>query len=248
MSLRKTIKALLPSPMVEAIRRYRTVDSYKRFRDPSAETVFSKVYASGIWGNSNDPEQPFFSGTGSHDQRIVQPYIEAMQAFLSTMAERPDVVDLGCGDFFVGCGIRNLCNKYVACDVVPALIAFNRKQYKALDVDFRVLDITNDALPKADIAIIRQVFQHLSNEQILQALPRILSTYKYIILTEHWPAREGFEPNVDKPAGPDIRLGIDSGIVLTRPPFSIPFIEQRTICQVEESGSLIVTTVFRLKA
>jgi len=96
-----------------------------------------------------------------------------------------------------------------------------------LDVDFRVLDITNDALPKADVAIIRQVLQHLSNEQILQALPRILSAYKYVILTEHLPAREGFEPNVDKPAGPDIRLGIDSGIVLRRPPFNIPFLEQK---------------------
>jgi hypothetical protein len=143
---------------------------------------------------------------------------------------RPNVVDLGCGDFHIGAQIRGLCGAYAACDIV----------------DFSVIDLTTDILPGGDIVFIRQVLQHLSNDQIIKALPRIASTYKYLILTEHLPAAKTFIANLDKPTGPDNRLGQNSGIVLTKPPFNLAVKEEKVICETMEGGGVIRTWLYRL--
>jgi hypothetical protein len=67
--------------------------------------------------------------------------------------------------------MRHYCGKYTACDVVPALISRNQIEFSHLNVDFRCLDITHDDLPGADVAVLRQVLQHLSNAQILKIVP-----------------------------------------------------------------------------
>jgi SAM-dependent methyltransferase len=237
------IKAILPKPLVEAIGNYRTKKVLEEYRSLSTQEAFTRIYEKGLWGKSGDSLQPFFSGLGSHDQTIVSTYIKSVQVFLSTFAEKPNVVDLGCGDFFVGSKIRPLCGNYIACDIVPKLIEFNKEKYKALSVDFRVLDLTSDELPNGDIVIVRQVLQHLSNEQILCGLPKISSKYKYLILTEHLPAVKDFEHNLDKPAGPDIRASIASGIVLTSPPFNLKPKSERELCQADAAGEIIPTII-----
>lgn len=246
MSIKQAIKAILPKPVVKAIGHYRARDSLKEYRNLPPQQVFSQIYENGAWGKSDDPSQPFFSGSGSHDKTIVSTYIDAIQNFLPAFAEKPDVIDLGCGDFFIGSKIRQLCGNYIACDIVPKLIDFNREKYKALNVDFRVLDLTSDELPTGDIVFIRQVLQHLSNEQILRALPKISSKYKYLVLTEHWPATQDFKHNIDKPAGPDIRTYIESGIVLTSPPFNLRPKNERKLCQVNDPDGIITTMVYQL--
>ena len=79
--------------------------------------------------------------------------------------------------------IRANCSNYVACDVVPDLIARNKQVFKELNVDFRVLDMSGEALPDGDIVFIRQVLQHLSNEHIGNVVNKIYQ-FKYLILTE----------------------------------------------------------------
>lgn len=115
-----------------------------------------------------------------------------------------------------------------------------------MNVDFQILDITKDELPNGDIVFIRQVLQHLSNEQISIVLPKILSKYKYMVLTEHLPSSEKFIHNIDKKAGPDIRLDFNSGLVLTSAPFDIKIKEERCLCEVEEIGGIIKTILYRL--
>jgi len=80
------------------------------------------------------------------------------------------------------------------------------------------LDITNDALPAADLCLVRQVFQHLSNAQILSALDK-LSPYPLALISEHVP-RKPRVFNLDKSQGPHIRASYGSGLYLDRPPFS----------------------------
>lgn len=245
-SIKETLKALLPPPLAKVIRKVRTRDNFREYRGLPTQEVFSKIYESAIWGKSDDPSQPFYSGSGSHDDVVVSAYLNAIQDFLQTFDRKPNVVDLGCGDFFVGSKIRPLCEKYVACDIVPKLVEFNRKKFEALDVDFRVLDLTTDELPDGDVVFVRQVFQHLSNRQISKVLPEIASRYKYFVLTEHLPGKPEFEHNLDKPAGPDIRTGIESGIVLASPPFNFRAKGERILCKVGEADGVIVTTLFTL--
>jgi hypothetical protein len=187
------------------------------------------------------------SGSGSHDPAIVNVYVAAVEEFLKALDKKPNVVDLGCGDFNVGSSFRALCNSYIACDIVEPLIEFNRRKYKYLNVDFRVLDLAKDSLPEADVVFIRQVLQHLSNDNISLILPKIARSYQHLILTEHLPVEHSFEPNIDKTSGPDNRLALHSGIVVTHPPFSLTVVDQRKLCEVPEGGGVIVTTLYQLR-
>ena len=99
------------------------------------------------------------------------------------------MVDLGCGDFTIGSQLRKYCKKYVAVDVFDEIIINNKIKFSNLEVDFRVLDITSDELPDGDICFLRQVLQHLSNDNIKKFLSLMSGKYKYLILTEHIPEK-----------------------------------------------------------
>jgi hypothetical protein len=247
MTLKKIIKVLIPNPALQIIRKYLAEKTLEqKYKGMTTQEVFTKIYEENAWGKSGDPSQKFCSGTGSHDKVIVSEYIKSIQSFLGSFDEKPNVVDLGCGDFFIGSNIRSLCNNYTACDIVPNLISFNKEKYKELNIDFQVLDLTEDELPKGDIVFIRQVLQHLSNRHIKNAIPRISANYKFLVLTEHLPKHNDFEPNLDKPAGPDIRLSIGSGLVLTKSPFNLSVVDERVLCEVPQFGGIIRTTIYTL--
>ena len=218
----------------------------KRVDMSKSKEVFTSIYQNSIWGKSMDLSEKFYSGPGSRDEGLVGAYIDSTTEFLAGFADKPDVVDLGCGDFFVGSKIRCLCNRYVACDVVHDLIVFNRMKYKDLSVDFMELDLTHDDLPLGDVVFIRQVFQHLSNSDIGKVIPKLCSKYKFAVITEHLPMGEMFVPNIDKPTDNDIRIAFQSGVVVTAPPFNLNVLEERVLCNVVGYGGRIKTTLYRL--
>jgi thiol-disulfide isomerase/thioredoxin len=247
--IKNAAKKLLPPQLLNRIVNYRRrkqfiegIESYTK--DLTVQEVFTKVYTEKAWGKSDDPTEAFCSGTGSRDSAVVKTYIESVESFLSGFQVKPNVVDLGCGDFVIGSKIRPWCGNYIACDIVAPLIEFNKDKYKSMNVDFRVLNLIEDDLPKADVLFIRQVLQHLSNKQIKQALPQITAKCKYLILTEHLPSSESFTPNRDIPGGLQFRLPLDSGIVLTSPPFDLKPKSQTTLCQVGELGGIIKTIAY----
>jgi len=103
--------------------------------------------------------------------------------------------DLGCGDFNIGKQLLAHTSKYLAVDIVPALIFRNQKVFIDPKLKFKCLDIAKDDLPAGDCAIIRQVMQHLSNAEVHNILLK-LKQYKYLIVTEHIPQGE-FKANAD---------------------------------------------------
>lgn len=158
-------------------------------------------------------------------------------------------MDLGCGNFFVGSKIRHLCDTYIACDIVPSLINWNIQKYNDLNVDFRVLDITKDELPEGNVVFVRQVFQHLSNNQIIKVLPKIALKYKYLVLTEHLPISNNFLHNLDIPTGPNTRHSLPnggSGVVVTSAPFKLKPIKTDCLCEVSENEGILRTTLYQL--
>lgn len=208
--MKDVIKGSIPNFVLRARSNYLSAKRGKELERTNAtrcteldhltpKEAFTTVYMNGLWGNSNDPTDTYYSGTGSHVENIVLPYIKVIEQFLNTHDKKLDVVDLGCGDFAVGSRIRKLCGNYIACDVVEPLIFRNREKYKELNVDFRVLDLATDALPNGEVVFIRQVLQHLSNNQIATVLPKLQEKYKYLILTEHLPASKNFKANLGSP-------------------------------------------------
>ncbi len=247
MPIKRILKTVLPAGVRQAIRNMRASKPGLDYTNLSTQQVFARIYEVGAWGRSQDPSQPYFSGTGSHDDAVVSTYVEAVQSFLASFTRKPDVVDLGCGDFSVGSRLRHHCGSYTACDVVPGLIDFNRQKFADLAVDFRVLDLITDALPDGEVVFIRQVLQHLSNEHIKLALPKLRLKYRYLVVTEHLPRDQHFKPNRDKPLGPNIRTDVGSGIVLSRPPFRLKSIRESTLCRALVSDGVIVTTLYQFR-
>ncbi|MFZ1750911.1 MAG: class I SAM-dependent methyltransferase [Saprospiraceae bacterium] len=217
---------------------------FQKNRKATSKEIFENIYANQMWGKGIDTEDTFYSGHGSHRSTLVSMYIPAVENFIKEFDQKLDVVDLGCGDFAVGSQVRKNFNSYIACDVVEPLIERNKDIYKDLNVDFRVLDIVTQELPCGDVAIIRQVFQHLSNKQITKVIPKLIEKYKYIIVTEHLPASNKFKANMDLMEGPDIRLGFDSGIVLTKPPFNLKIRKEDILCEILDEVGIIRTIAY----
>ncbi len=135
------------------------------------------------------------------------------------------IIDLGCGDFQVGNILTNLLPSidYTGIDVVDDLINYNNSTFANDRIRFKQLDITKDKLPDGDIVLIRQVLQHLSNDDIAKTL-NLIKPYKLVLITEQFPAK--FEtPNVDIPSGHHTRRKLNSGVCLDQPPFSIAKVE-----------------------
>lgn len=207
------------------------------------KAAMRQVYEKHLWGGN---EVPFYSGDGSHHPEIVSPYIQVVKEFLKSFVPLLKVCDLGCGDFNVGKHIVDDTRHYIAVDIVPELIEYNKSLFKSDHLEFHCKDIAVDNWPAADLVILRQVLQHLSNAEIQQITEK-LSGYKYMILTEHLPHGE-FIPNEDIISGQGIRLKKRSGVVLTAPPFNLKVKNERQLLsvQLENGAGVIVTTLFEM--
>ena len=178
------------------------------------KAAMTQIYEKNLWGGN--PAE-FYSGEGSHDPHIVTPYINIISDFLQSFDEPITVCDLGCGDFNIGKDLVEFASHYHAVDIVPALIERNKTLFNTENLSFHCLDVAVDELPAGDCALVRQVLQHLSNQEVNQILEK-LSHYRYVIITEHIPSGD-FEPNKDKISGQGIRLKQNSGIDVLAAPF-----------------------------
>lgn len=237
--IKSQLRRYTPDRVLRVIRTFR----YARYRNLDPAEAFTKIYREGAWGRSIGTAAPYRSGGGSHSPEIVAAYVNAVRAWTEHLPEMLSAADLGCGDFNVGSQVRPFFSDYAACDVVSDLVESNAKRFAELGVDFRIIDLTRDEPPQADVAIIRQVFQHLSNAQILQALRRIDGRYKFLLVSEHVPVGD-FRPNVDKAIGPGIRLDMGSGIELAAPPFGVTARASEVLCEVPQYGGVIRTTLY----
>ena len=204
---------------------------------PTTQEVFEAIYRDKLWGGRKRFWRRFYSGSGSIGSSIVKPYIEAIAPHIANRS----IVDIGCGDFFIGKQLVPLAARYIACDIARPLIEFNRKKFSGATLEFHILDAAEDQLPDGDIVIIRQVLQHLDNASVSKVTAK-LSKYRMAIITEHVPA-DKFIANLDMPTGTGNRTSIHSGLVLSEPPFSLPVGE--TICEVSQHGGLIRTNLHR---
>lgn len=245
--LKQLLKPLARSSLVATLQQRAAARSERRFANMSPAEVFSEIYRRKLWGSAANSQ--YCSGQGSHYVSIVGPYVTAVRAFLAEFAGKPDVVDLGCGDFNVGSQLRDRCGRFIATDVVGELVARNARDFAHLGVEFRCVDIIADDLPAAEVAFLRQVAQHLSNAQIASIIPK-LSRYRWVVVSEHLPSDPGFTANYDKALGSGVRMSNGSGVVLTEPPFNLKAVEQKTLCSVrlDEMSGMVQTIAYRMIA
>lgn len=186
------------------------VKKNKQYHNMSRKEVFSNIYEKKIWGGE---ESDYYSGGGSYCVELIEPYRKLVRTIIEEKGIH-SVVDFGCGDFNVSSEIVSDDIMYYGVDIVPGLIERNQKLYGSDHIKFLCMDIVEEEGPDAELCLVREVFQHLSNEEIFQALNK-LKKYKYVLITESVVRREllGGNYNLDKDHGQAF------GIYLNEPPF-----------------------------
>jgi hypothetical protein len=238
--MKKIIRNITPNFLKLIYRRGRLFIETKSNNAITTEEVFSKIYTMNIWGGEKGQ---FYSGTGSANEKITSPYI----SMISDMASNEGFlglrfVDLGCGDFRLGSKLLPMCSQYVGVDIVNSLIEYNKKQFSNEKTSFIHSNIIEENLPEGDVCFVRQVLQHLSNQQICAILPK-LSQYRWVFITEHYPSfNHNIRPNLDKVHGAAIRAYKNSGVYLTEPPFNIPNKLIKQVLEVPDINHGIIRT------
>jgi len=90
---------------------------------------------------------------------------------------------------------------------------------------------------------VRQVFQHLRNDQI-QRIVKKLAQYRTWIICEHLPSEKDFVPNVDILSGAGNRLAMKSGVILTERPFSIRPRSVQVLNEAKADSGIIQAVVY----
>lgn len=188
--------------------------THRTYNTLSVAETFRNIYRTKAWGDNGER---FCSGAGSRGPASER-YCAFVIKFIRDHRVR-SVVDLGCGDFAVGRQIVEASGVlYTGIDVVPELIEHHKSTGHDPRVSFQCADITKDLLPSADLCLVRQVLQHLSNEEIAEVLDN-LGNFPKILISEDVPVRpKSF--NRDKPHGPDVRAYYGSGVYIDQPPFA----------------------------
>jgi len=226
------LKKVIPYSMIQF---YRTCKRLcyrigKGSSDP--EEVFTDIYTKGKWKTSDD--EGFCSGGGTTDSRISGAYLKMMEKQASEEGfKNLTMVDLGCGDMRIGSKLVTMFHSYVGVDVVKPLIENHQREYAGRNTKFVHLDMVAGELPDGDVCCIREVLQHLSNEQIKKILPK-LKKYKIVYITEHLPFdNPKLFKNKDKPTGDDIRLFENSGVYVCDSPFNLSVNKVEEVLRVE---------------
>ena len=251
--MKKIIKKIIPSFFQKFIKNILENLEKKKFKNMTNKQIFGEIYKKKLWSSDEAKGKfKYYSGTGSHNEEFTKIYINKIKEFLQLLPTKPDVVDLGCGDFEIGRKIRKYCANYVAVDVFEDLILYNKKKYHDFNVIFETIDITQDELPKGEVCFLRTVLQHLSNESIIRFLKLMKNKYKYLVITEHLPENPNFIPNKDMDSGPFIRLDKNSGIDLTKKPFNLDVVSEKILCDIKSNenykfNGVMNTKVLQLK-
>jgi SAM-dependent methyltransferase len=220
------------------LRRSRAVNATR-----TAEEVFTAVYRARVWGDG----EVFDSGSGSRGEPADR-YASLIRALVREFGVR-SAVDVGCGDFRVAQRFAGSLADYVGLDVVGPVVDRNTALHGGPGVSFARLDAAREEPPDADLCLIRQVLQHLSNDQIAGVLARC-AKYPLVVVSEHRPgATPRVRPNLDKPHGPDTRLDRHSWVDIREAPFACEPVRELLRVPVDpphyRAGESILTVLWR---
>lgn len=178
------------------------------FQEPGkeAEIAFAEIYSKGIWAKNEKGKGT--SGLGSTEEN-TRPYREFLEKFLKDR-EIQTVVDAGSGDWEFSQLIDWQGADYTGYDVVESVVRDVQEKFGNEHRRFVHANFLQADLPKADLFICKDVFQHLPTDDVLSFLPK-LKNYKYALITNDI----GSSNNWDTAAGGYRTLD------MTKPPFNL---------------------------
>ena len=207
--------------------------------------IFSDIYRNEKW--SKLPGEKFGSGSGSHLEKVIAPYINLLLQIVQCNNIR-SIVDIGCGDFWIMRQVFSALEKnnykyfYSGVDVVEELINYNAKNFGKQNVKFYCCDFAQDDFKIAgELLIIRQVLQHLSNADIEKILQKA-AAFKFVLVTESIYDGADAIYNVDKVSDYKTRGDFKSGVFLEQPPYNFKNIVHLLKVQGKNGAGDIIRT------
>ena len=161
------------------------------FRRSSVEQVFTYIYQSNKWGNSESR-----SGKGSNIEATAH-IREALPDLLRRIGART-VLDIPCGDFHWMQQVDLGVEEYIGADIVADLIKQNQMTYGRPGRRFIQLNLIEDPLPACDVIFCRDCFVHLNFEAIALAVGNIKKSRAEYLIATTFP---GHDRNRDKLTG-----------------------------------------------
>lgn len=241
--LKRTIKTVLPTSTVQWLRRSRAERANRRIAKLPPSEAFDLIYQNGWWGDVDRA-----SGHGSFGI-----WADAFVGIILKLVEEHGlrrVVDVGCGDFNVGRRIAPHVDSYLGLDVSRVIVERNRRDFeKVQNVTFETFDLIEKRPPPADLVLVRQVLQHLTNRQVEAALDNLeASEARWIIVAEDVVnGPRNASPNTDLPhISVSTRSNFGSGVLLNQPPFSRPAELIASVAEDRENGAGPELVVHRL--
>ncbi|MBV8755446.1 MAG: class I SAM-dependent methyltransferase [Hyphomicrobiales bacterium] len=153
-----------------------------RVKGPLARR-FTEIYRKNLFGGGES-----ISGPGSD---LVQ--TEEIRRLLPDLFNRyaiASILDAACGDFF---WMKHVCLddlSYIGVDVVAPMIALNANRYGGGKVEFRLLDVTTQPVPRVDLILCRDLLVHLDYSAAKRAIANFRASGSAYLLTTTFPAHD----------------------------------------------------------
>ena len=189
---------------------------YREFaREPDEserrKRTFELIYAERGWGAGEQGKGS--SGVGS-TLEFTKLYRVFLQDFLAAHGIH-SVVDAGCGAWEFSQAIDWNGIDYLGVDIVAPVIEANQRRFGAANIRFAVADIVRDELPPADLLLVKDVLQHLSNADVNRFLAQ-LPRYRHVLIVND------VHPGSLTGELKDIRSGEFRTFDPSQPPHSLP--------------------------
>ncbi len=148
---------------------------------------FSDIYERNVWGCG--------SGGGSRIENTHE-YNKFIVEFIRQHGIT-DVVDLGCGDWQSSYLIYNQLSqvKYRGYDCVKSIVEANKVKHSRHSFDVLEFATYPDQIPSGQLCILKDVLQHLENNEIYRILDECVRKFKYILVTNCCGQQMDDEPN-----------------------------------------------------
>lgn len=139
---------------------------------------FDQIYRLNAWVHSKD--QVSTSGTGSEDNATSHLF-SALPPLLKKL-DCHKLLDVGCGDWNWMRNVTLAC-EYLGLDIVEDVIKRNQVAYEGPGIAFQLANVISDPLPKADVALCRDVLFHLSFSDGSAVIENIRKSARWLVAT-----------------------------------------------------------------
>ena len=181
---------------------------------------FERIYSTNLW---SDPETRSGTGSSLDSTRVLR---EKLPEALRELGTRV-LLDAPCGDFTWMERVDLGGISYIGADIVPSIIAENKRRFARESRHFLELDLTRDPLPDADVLLCRDCLVHLSYENTSRLFKNLRrSKIRYILMTS-FPGRGDNK---------DVEDGDWRPLDFEAPPFDFPPPRLTIVEECEEEG------------